>query len=129
RRARVDHAHVVPRDARAVADRAALPQDGDERRLRRPGRHDGVRGLGHADVLHHRRGPRGQGGLPREAQARLLAVQALPVMSAWVAAARLRTLPAAVVPVAVGTACAAASGGVVWGPALAALGGALAIQI
>jgi 1,4-dihydroxy-2-naphthoate octaprenyltransferase len=47
-------------------------------------------------------------------------------MSAWIAAARLRTLPAAVVPVAVGTACARP---VAWGPALAALGGALAIQI
>ena len=47
----------------------------------------------------------------------------------WIAAARLRTLPAAVVPVAVGTACAAASGGMALGPALAALGGALAIQI
>lgn len=47
----------------------------------------------------------------------------------WIAAARLHTLPAAVVPVAVGTACAAASGGVAWGPALAALAGALAIQI
>src|SRR5262249_39952673 len=35
-------------------------------------------------------------------------------------------LPAAVVPVAVGTACAKP---IAWGPALAALGGALAIQI
>jgi 1,4-dihydroxy-2-naphthoate polyprenyltransferase len=50
-------------------------------------------------------------------------------LATWVAAARLRTLPAAVVPVAVGTACAAASGGVAWGPAAAALLGALAIQI
>jgi 1,4-dihydroxy-2-naphthoate octaprenyltransferase len=50
-------------------------------------------------------------------------------LSAWIGAARLRTLPAAVVPVAVGTACAAASGGVALGPALAALAGALAIQI
>lgn len=49
--------------------------------------------------------------------------------SPWIAAARLRTLPAAAVPVAVGTACAHAAGGVAWGPALAALGGSLAIQI
>ncbi len=47
----------------------------------------------------------------------------------WIAAARLRTLPAAVVPVVVGTACAAAFRGVALGPALAALAGALAIQI
>jgi len=50
-------------------------------------------------------------------------------MKHWIAAARLRTLPAAIVPVAVGTACAHATGAVAWGPALAALGGALAIQI
>jgi len=47
----------------------------------------------------------------------------------WIAAARLRTLPAAVVPVVVGTACAAAIHVAAPGPALAALGGALAIQI
>jgi len=50
-------------------------------------------------------------------------------MKPWIAAARLRTLPAAVVPVAVGTACAHATRAIAWGPALAALGGALAIQI
>jgi 1,4-dihydroxy-2-naphthoate polyprenyltransferase len=50
-------------------------------------------------------------------------------LSTWIAAARLRTLPAAVVPVAVGTAVARACGDVAWGPALAALGGSLAIQI
>jgi 1,4-dihydroxy-2-naphthoate octaprenyltransferase len=50
-------------------------------------------------------------------------------VAGWIAASRPRTLPAAVAPVAVGTACAHAAGGVAWGPALAALGGALAIQI
>ncbi len=54
-----------------------------------------------------------------------------PVPSAarvWLAAARPRTLPAAVVPVAVGTACAAGAD-IRWGAAVAALCGALAIQI
>jgi 1,4-dihydroxy-2-naphthoate octaprenyltransferase len=52
-----------------------------------------------------------------------------PSPALWIGAARLRTLPAAVVPVAVGTAVSHAVGGVAWGPALAALAGALAIQI
>src|SRR5262245_43015328 len=47
----------------------------------------------------------------------------------WVAAARLRTLPAAIVPVIVGTAVVRACGAIAWGPALAALAGAIAIQI
>src|SRR5512135_458027 len=47
----------------------------------------------------------------------------------WIAAARLRTLPAAIVPVIVGTAVARACGGIAWGPAFAALAGAIAIQI
>src|SRR5689334_5816026 len=53
----------------------------------------------------------------------------MPDLKLWLAAARPRTLPAAVIPVAVGTACARAAGDVAWGPALAALGGSLAIQI
>lgn len=47
----------------------------------------------------------------------------------WVAAARPRTLTAAIAPVAIGTACAHAAGGVAWGPAIAALVGAGLIQI
>ncbi len=47
----------------------------------------------------------------------------------WVAAARPRTLTAAVAPVAIGTAAAHAAGGVAWGPALAALAGAGLLQI
>lgn len=47
----------------------------------------------------------------------------------WIAAARPRTLPAAVAPVVVGTACAHAAGAVAWGPAIAALVGSLLLQI
>jgi 1,4-dihydroxy-2-naphthoate octaprenyltransferase len=47
----------------------------------------------------------------------------------WVAGARPRTLPAAVVPVAVGTAVAATEGGVIWWRGVLALVVALALQI
>jgi len=47
----------------------------------------------------------------------------------WILASRPATLTAALVPVAVGTACAHASGALRWGPALAALFGAIWIQI
>ena len=52
-------------------------------------------------------------------------------MNRWVAGARPRTLPAAVVPVAVGTAVAAAAdeGGVIWWRAVLTLVVALAIQV
>jgi len=50
-------------------------------------------------------------------------------MKRWILAARPATLTAALVPVAVGTACAHAVGGLRWGPALAALFGAMWIQI
>jgi 1,4-dihydroxy-2-naphthoate polyprenyltransferase len=50
-------------------------------------------------------------------------------VTTWLQAARPKTLPAAATPVIVGTACAHACGAVAWGPALAALGGAFALQI
>lgn len=50
-------------------------------------------------------------------------------VATWIAAARPRTLTAAVAPVAIGTACAHVAGGVAWGPAVAALVGAGLIQI
>jgi 1,4-dihydroxy-2-naphthoate octaprenyltransferase len=52
-----------------------------------------------------------------------------PGWRVWWEAARPRTLPLAAAPVAVGTAVAHASGGVRVGPAVAALAGALLIQI
>ncbi|CAN5636707.1 1,4-dihydroxy-2-naphthoate polyprenyltransferase [soil metagenome] len=52
-------------------------------------------------------------------------------MNRWVAGARPRTLPAAVVPVAVGTACAVGQvdGGLIWWRAAAAMVVALALQV
>jgi 1,4-dihydroxy-2-naphthoate polyprenyltransferase len=50
-------------------------------------------------------------------------------MNRWLAGARPRTLPVAVVPVAVGTAVASAQGSVIWWRAAAALVVSLAIQI
>jgi 1,4-dihydroxy-2-naphthoate octaprenyltransferase len=50
-------------------------------------------------------------------------------VNCWVAGARVRTLPAAVVPVLVGTAVASTQGDVVWWRAGAAMVAALAIQI
>ena len=51
------------------------------------------------------------------------------VLGSWVLAARPKTLSAASVPVLIGSACAFALESFRWGPALAALGGALLLQI
>ena len=50
-------------------------------------------------------------------------------LGAWVLASRPKTLSAAAAPVLVGTACASARGQVQWGPAVAALFGALLLQV
>ena len=50
-------------------------------------------------------------------------------LGAWLLASRPKTLSAASVPVLVGTACASARGHVAWGPGVAALLGALLLQI
>ncbi|HEY4159219.1 MAG TPA: 1,4-dihydroxy-2-naphthoate polyprenyltransferase [Polyangiaceae bacterium] len=50
-------------------------------------------------------------------------------VEAWLLASRPKTLSAAAVPVVVGSACAAATGAVRWPAGLAALGGALLLQI
>ncbi|HKH87394.1 MAG TPA: 1,4-dihydroxy-2-naphthoate octaprenyltransferase, partial [Acidimicrobiales bacterium] len=50
-------------------------------------------------------------------------------LSDWVAGARPRTLPAAIVPVAVGTAVARAEGRVIWGRSALALAVSLALQV
>src|SRR6187549_371466 len=50
-------------------------------------------------------------------------------IGAWLLASRPKTLSAAAAPVLVGTACASARGQVQWGPAVAALLGALLLQI
>lgn len=50
-------------------------------------------------------------------------------LAAWLLASRPKTLSAAAVPVLVGTACASTRGQVKWGPAFAALAGALLLQI
>jgi len=54
---------------------------------------------------------------------------AVPAWRAWLVAARPRTLPIAVAPVAVGSAVALADGSARTGPALAALAGALLLQL
>ncbi|MEY2430779.1 MAG: 1,4-dihydroxy-2-naphthoate polyprenyltransferase, partial [Acidimicrobiaceae bacterium] len=50
-------------------------------------------------------------------------------MNKWVAGARPRTLPAAIVPVLVGTACAVGEVRIVWWRAIAAMVAAVAIQV
>jgi 1,4-dihydroxy-2-naphthoate octaprenyltransferase len=59
----------------------------------------------------------------------LASERSMSVPARWWLAARPKTLPAAATPVVVGTACAHAAGSVPLWPALAALAGALALQV
>lgn len=56
-------------------------------------------------------------------------IATVPALRTWLLAIRPKTLPAAVVPVIVGSSLSWSLGGVRWGPAFAALGGALCLQI
>src|SRR5262249_17494661 len=119
---------VVQGNAREQPDRASLPQGRAQRRLRRPGRPPGARRQRDAPLLHDGGGPGGEEGVPREAQAQLLALQAAAV-NPWVLAARPATLTAALAPVVVGATAAWASAPLRAGATAAALLGAILIQI
>ena len=94
----------------------------------------GIQQLAHdANLLFYalRGGPRGPRGVQEQAQARLLAVPptTLSPLHIWLMAARPRTLPAAVAPVLVGTALAATEGTFKVLTFVAAMLGALFIQV
>src|SRR5262249_32857949 len=128
---RAGHDRVVPRHPRQQPARAALPEGRLQRRHRRAGGAPGAGGQRDAALLPERGGTRGTRRVPREATARLLALPAPSVtrVEAWTAATRPRTLAAAVAPVAVGTAVAARAGAARPDVAVAALAGALLLQI
>src|SRR5215211_3163013 len=107
---------VVPRDAGAVAVRTAPAQGELQRHRGRPGRPAAARPRHQSPLLRDGRGARGPRGVQGQAQAGLRQVPAAAVgrialrgsARIWFMAARPRTLPAAIAPVLVGTALAAA---------------------
>src|SRR5262249_2341579 len=142
RPARGRDGEVVPGDAGALADGAADAQVVLQRGPGRPGRSAGAGRQRHPALLHDRGGEGGARRVQGEAESRLRQVPAAAVMEplartapapvgmrVWLMAARPRTLTAAVVPVLVGTAVAAANGGFHPLPALAAFLAAICIQI
>ena len=105
----VETVALVPRDARALAVRAAAPEGQLQRHRGRADRAPAARPRHESPLLRQRGGAGGPRRLPGEAQAGLRQVPAPPVshLRLWLVAARPRTLPAAVAPVLVGTALAA----------------------
>ena len=95
-------------------------------------RHPAARPRHEPVLLRRRRGAGRPRGVQGEADSGLLAVPA-PSVNKWIAGARPRTLPAAIVPVLVGTACAVgdtgAGHGIVWWRAGAAMVAAIGIQV
>src|SRR3954453_4904491 len=133
----------VPRDAAPVAVRAAAGEGELPRPRGRLRRHPAARPRRQPPLLRERGGPGGARGLPAEARPGLLGVPPPAVTGSpggiaadrpsaariWLMAARPRTLPAAVAPVLVGTALAATEGTFKVLTFLAALLGALFIQV
>src|SRR3954447_21186354 len=96
---------VVPGDARPLPLRPAAAEGKLPRPRGRDGGHPAARARHQPSLLRQRRGAGGPRGLQGQAQAGLRAVPETPVSAAriWLMAARVRTLPAAVAPVLVGT--------------------------
>ena len=121
-RPRVRDGRLVPSDAVVVAAGAAHAEGRTARRRRRTGRPPAVRRGRHHALLHERGGPGGPQRLPGAPAARLRPLPPPTVTAGgpvgrpgppppgpvrkWLLGARPRTLPAALVPVVVGTAAA-----------------------
>src|SRR3954453_2318047 len=134
---------VVPRDAAALPLRVAAPEGEVPFPRGRLRRDPAARPRREPPLLRERGGPGGARGLQAEAHPRLLGVPPPAVSEGrggiaadrpsaariWLMAARPRTLPAAVAPVLVGTALAATEGTFKVLTFLAALLGALFIQV
>src|SRR5204862_8350979 len=126
--ARRGNRRVVPRDAPAQPARTAHDQGLDERGRRRARGHPTTRRRRHTALLPNRRSARRPRRLRRQTPTGLHEVPKASV-NKWVAGARPRTLPAAVVPVLVGTACAVGDVTIIWWRAIAALIAAVALQV
>ena len=127
---------VVPRDARALAVRAAAAEGQLQRRRGRPRRHPAARPRRQPALLRaatrRRRGarPTRRSAAPTSRSSRGGREPRASAARIWLMAARPRTLPAAVAPVLVGTALAATRGRLRRVCAfVAALLGALFIQV